>query len=186
MLKPGAVGLALFTFVLAGLPLWATPSMVTAQVNHASDMTTRGVGNGDRQFLQQAADDGAAEVSLAQLALKQAGSQQVRQLAQQLLDDHMQANRELVTLANLKQDAQAANPPPAANEMQQQLQGLHGGDFDRAYVDDMVQSHQRAVELFAKTARNSTDPDIKHFAQTKLPILQHHLVLARELAGHDR
>ena len=186
MLKPSAVGLTLFTLMLAGSSLWAVTPIATAQVNHASDMATHGVGNGDRQFLQQAADDGAAEVSFAQLALKQAKSQQVRQLAQQLLDDHMQANRELVILANLKQDAQPANPPSAANEAQQQLQALHGDDFDRAYVTDMVQSHQRAVELFSKAARNSTDPDIRHFAQTKLPILQHHLTLARELADHDQ
>jgi putative membrane protein len=145
-------------------------------------MATRGVGNGDRQFLQQAANDGAAEVSLAQLALKRASTQQTRQLAQQLLDDHMQIDRELATLANLKQDAEPAKPPAAASDVQQRLQELHGDDFDRAYVSDMVQSHQRAVELFAKTARNSTDPDIRRFAQTKLPILQHHLALARALA----
>jgi putative membrane protein len=186
MLKPGAVGLTLFTFALAASALWAIPPIALAQVNHASDMTARGVGNADRQFLQQAADDGVAEVSFAQLALKQAKSQQVRQLAQQLLDDHMQANRELVTLANLKQDAQPANQPSSANDMQQQLQRLQGDDFDRAFVADMVQSHQHAVELFAKAARNSTDPDIRQFAQTKLPILQHHLAMARELADHDR
>lgn len=185
MLKPGAVGLTLFIFALASSSLWAISPIAHAQVNHASDMATRGVGNGDRQFLQQAANDGAAEISLAQLALKQAESQQVRQLAQQLLDDHMQTNRELVTLANLKQDAQSTEPSSTAADVQQQLQGLHGNDFDRAYVNDVVQSHQRAVELFAKTARNSTDPDIKQFAQAKLPILQHHLALARELAGHD-
>lgn len=186
MLKPGAIGLTLFTFALAGSSLWAIAPIAVAQVSHASDMTTHGVGNGDRQFLQQAANDGAAEVSLAQLALTQASTQQTRQLAQQLLDDHMQIDRELVTLANLKQDAEPANPPAAANDMRQQLEGLHGNDFDRAYVNDMVQSHQRAIELFAKTARNSTDPDIRLFAQTKLPILQHHLALARELADHDR
>lgn len=185
MLKPGAVGLTLFTLALAGSSLWAISPIAHAQVNHASDMTAHTLGNADRQFLQQAADDGAAEVSFAQLALKQATSQQVRQLAQQLLDDHMQANRELVTLANLKQDAQPAQPPASANERKQQLQDMHGADFDRAYVEDMVQSHQHAVELFAKAARNSADPDIKHFAQTKLPILQHHLALARGLADHD-
>ncbi|BDU22070.1 DUF4142 domain-containing protein [Dyella sp. GSA-30] len=186
MLKSGAIGLTLFILLSAGSSLWAIAPIAIAQVSHASDMATHGVGNGDRQFLQQAANDGAAEVSLAQLALTQASAQQTRQLAQQLLDDHMQIDRELVTLANLKQDAEPAKPPATANDTQQQLEGLHGNDFDRAYVDDMVQSHQRAVELFAKTARNSTDPDIRHFAQTKLPILQHHLALARELADHDR
>jgi putative membrane protein len=186
MFKPGAFGLTLLTMAVASSSLWAFAPMAMAQVDHASDMTARGVGNGDRQFLQQAADDGAAEVSLAQLALKQAKSQQVRQLAQQLLDDHMQADRELVTLTNLKQDAQAAKTPSSATGMEQQLRALQGDDFDRAYVNDMVQSHQRAVELFSKTARNSGDPDVKHFAQTKLPILQHHLAMAQALADRGQ
>ena len=186
MLKSGAFRTTLLTMAWAGSSLWAISPIAIAQVNHASDMTSRGVGNGDRQFLQQAADDGAAEVSLAQLALKQAKSQQVRQLAQQLLDDHMQANRELVTLTNLKQDAQAAKAPSSADDLQKRLQALQGDDFDRAYVNDMVQSHQRAVELFSKTARNSSDPDVKHFAQTKLPILQHHLAMAQQLADRGQ
>ena len=186
MFKPGAFGLTLLTVTLAGSSLWAISPIAIAQVNHASDMTSHNLGNGDRQFLQQAADDGAAEVSLAQLALKQAKSQQVRQLAQQLLDDHMQANRELVTLTNLKQDAQPAKAPLATNALEQQLEALQGDDFDRAYVNDMVQAHQRAVELFSRTARNSSDPDVKQFAQTKLPILQHHLSMARELADHGQ
>jgi len=186
MLRPGAIGRTLFTLVLAAVVPWAMPPTAQAQVNHASDMATHGVGTTDRQFLQQAADEGAAEISLALLALKQAKSQQVRQLAQQLLDDHIQTNRELVTLTNLKQDAQPAKAPSADNDVQQRLQTLHGDEFDRAYVDQMVQSHQRAVEIFAKTARNSTDADVKHFAQTKLPVLQHHLALARELADQGQ
>lgn len=186
MLKRGAVGPAFLTLALAISTPWAISPMAHAQVNHASDMASHGIGNGDRLFLQQAADDGVAEIALAQLALKQGTSQQVRQLAQQLLDDHTQANRELVTLTNLKQDAQSANVPSAASEVQQRLQALHGDEFDRAYVDEIVQSHQRAVQMFARTARNSTDPDVKHFAQTKLPILQHHLALARELADHGQ
>ncbi|HEY9130645.1 MAG TPA: DUF4142 domain-containing protein [Dyella sp.] len=162
---------------------WPMALVAHPQLNHASDMPAHGVHARDRAFLQQAANEGAAEVLLAQVALKQASSPSVRQLAQQLLDDHMQIDRELVRLTNLKQDAQPAMPPPAANQKRTQLQGLHGPAFDRGYVDDVIDSRQRALAAFGAAARDSLDPDVKQFAQNRLPMLQHQLMLAKAIAG---
>lgn len=177
MCKDTTLSKALLTIALATLP-WPL-ALAHPQLNHASDMPAHGVHARDRAFLQQAANEGAAEVLLAQLALKQASSPSVRQLAQQLLDDHMQIDRELVRLTNLKQDAQPAVPSPAANEARTQLQGLHGPAFDHRYVNDVIDSHQRALAAFGAAARDSLDPDVKQFAQNRIPMLQHQLALAK-------
>ncbi|HEX7815106.1 DUF4142 domain-containing protein [Dyella sp.] len=180
MPRPYPIRLALLLALTINLPLLATSS-ARAQVNHATDMASRGLGTKDRQFLQAAANNGAAEVVMAQMALQQAKSQQIRQFAQQLLDDHMQINRELVKLTNLKQDAQPAKVPAQDSEMQKKLHALHGSDFDQAYVADMVQAHQNSVIVFTRATQESSDPDVKHFATTTLPLLQHHLELAKGL-----
>ena len=169
--------------LLAVTFVFSSFTAVAGEVTHASDMTNRAANQIDRQFLQQAADESAAEVAMAQLALRQATAVEVRQLAQQLLDDHMQMIRDMVKLSNLKQDAQPAKPTPKDQQQLQQLQAQHGKDFDHAYLHDMVQAHQDAVELYNKAARDGTDPDVKQYAQDKLPILQHHLSLSRKLAG---
>ena len=50
-----------------------------------------------------------------------------------------------------------------------------GPDFDKAYVDDMVSDHEKAVSEFQSRAKNASDPDVKVFAEKTLPTLQKHL-----------
>jgi len=45
----------------------------------------------------------------------------------------------------------------------------------------MVADHLGAVKLF-ENASKSDDPDIAAFAQKTLPTLQHHLMMAQDLA----
>jgi len=62
----------------------------------------QGVGTDDKKFVMKAADAGMAEVQLGQLALTQAGSDEVKQFARRMVDDHGKANVELTQLAKSK------------------------------------------------------------------------------------
>ncbi len=65
-----------------------------------------------------------------------------------------------------------------------QLMSKQGADFDAAYVQAMVQGHQKAVEAFQQQAdQNKTDVD--RWAASTLPALEQHLAHARELAAKD-
>ena len=48
-------------------------------------------------------------------------------------------------------------------------------DFDKAYVEAMVDGHKKAVKLFTDAAQNCKDPDLKAFATKTLPTLKMHL-----------
>ena len=48
-------------------------------------------------------------------------------------------------------------------------------------IKEMVSDHLGAVKLF-ENASKSADPDIAAFAQKTLPTLQHHLMMAQDLA----
>ena len=50
-----------------------------------------------------------------------------------------------------------------------------GADFDKEYVDLMVDDHESAVKLFEKTAKDAKDPEVRSFASSHLPTLQAHL-----------
>jgi len=50
-----------------------------------------------------------------------------------------------------------------------------GADFDKAYVDMMVEDHKKDIAAFKKAAGSVSDNDIKNFATTTLPTLQKHL-----------
>jgi len=56
-----------------------------------------------------------------------------------------------------------------------------GSDFDREYVDQMVDHHETDVQLFQKAAKNAQDSDIRSFASSHLPKLQAHLDHANSL-----
>jgi hypothetical protein len=51
------------------------------------------------------------------------------------------------------------------------LRTTHGKDFDRQYMQIMVEDHDQAVKLFRQEASSGRDLKLKQFAQNTLPTL---------------
>jgi putative membrane protein len=51
-----------------------------------------------------------------------------------------------------------------------QLQGLRGEQFDRTYIPDQVQDHQKTIALFQQEAESGQNPRLKSFAQQSIPV----------------
>ena len=66
-------------------------------------------------------------------------------------------------------------------DMLNELASVSGRRFDRLYGRMQVAAHQEAVALFAAYAQTGTDPNLRAFAQSALPALEHHLMMARRL-----
>ena len=60
------------------------------------------------------------------------------------------------------------------------LSKMRGAEFDRAYMRDMVQDHEKDVKKFRQEAQHGGDPDLKGFAQKTLPVLEQHLKMAHD------
>lgn len=132
-------------------------------------------------FLAIAYQDGLAEIQQAQLAQQKASSDDVRNFAQRMVDDHTQANNQIASLAQQKSVTLPAALPPSHQAALNELSTFSGADFDKAYMDMNAVDHAIAVRLFRKQARNGRDPDIKGLAQSTLPVLEGHLVMAVEV-----
>ena len=63
----------------------------------------------------------------------------------------------------------------------QKLQGLSGAEFDKAYVDDMLEDHEKDVAEFEKQSTSNPDADVKAFAAKMLPTLKKHLEAIKAL-----
>lgn len=133
----------------------------------------------DRQFVMQAAMAGMAEVQAGELAAQKSSSPQARAFAQRMVEDHTKANQQLMTLAK----ARGVTPPDELDRTHRQamerLQKLSGTEFDRAYMKNQIDDHQKAVSLYEQQAKNGRDAELKSFATRQLPTLREHLEMAR-------
>jgi putative membrane protein len=138
------------------------------------------ISHGEREFIEEAAKGGMSEVELGQFAQQHASSEQVKQFAAKMVQDHSKANEELRSLAQAKGVTMPAAPKRGENHEMSKLAKLQGDAFDREYMDHMVKDHVKDVKDFQKQADKAKDADVKNFAANTLPTLQEHLRLAQD------
>jgi putative membrane protein len=127
----------------------------------------------------EAARGGMAEVELGQLASQKAQSDQVKQFAQRMVQDHGKANDELKSLAQQKNITLPTELDAKHKATHDRLSKLSGAQFDRAYMQDMLQDHRKDVNEFRKESQSGRDPEVKAWAAKTLPTLEEHLTLAQ-------
>ena len=120
-----------------------------------------------------------AELELSKLAQQNAESQQAKDFAKRMLDDHMKSSSELKKVASTKGVTLPAEMDGAHKRKLDRLAKKTGADFDKDYMDQMVDDHQKAVRDFRGMAKNAKDSDVKAFAATTLPVLEQHLQMAK-------
>lgn len=134
----------------------------------------------DRTFVTKATEGGSKEVEMAQHAVEKASRPEVKQFAQELIDDHTKANNELIQIAGDKGIA-LNNKTQFTSSPSGKLMKYTGAEFDRAYMKEMVSDHEKDVALFEKQSTSGTDSDLRAYAAKTLPKLREHLEKARTL-----
>jgi putative membrane protein len=146
---------------------------------------TTGTFDGDMDFVEERLEMGNAEVELGRLAQERATHPDVKAFAQELVRDHQAAGEELRRIAT------TANPNfPATiddeareelTELREEMAKLTGRDFDRRYIDEMIDDHQDAVDDLEDKAENASHSEVRAWAAKTLPTVRQHLERARAL-----
>lgn len=134
----------------------------------------------ERDFLVDVTTSGSKEVEISQLALSKTTNAQVREFARMMVTDHQQASQSLhpiLTRSSVPVTADRA----AIDEAREDLADLSGVEFDRAYMDMMVDDHQEAVRKVEEKANGDGDPDVRQWASRTLPTLRTHLQRAEAI-----
>ena len=144
------------------------------------DTTTNNAGNqmvdqSTKDFVADAATGGMMEVELGNLAQQKAKNQRVKDFGKMMVDDHTQANNNLKDITSRKNITVPAAITDDQKKEMDKLSKKSGADFDKAYVDMMVDDHKKDIAAFKKASGNVGDNDIKNFATSTLPTLQKHL-----------
>ena len=136
----------------------------------------------DKAFLREATQGSNFEIQAAQLALQKSSSDDVKQFAQQMIQDHTKLNDQMKPIAS-----QAGVTPPTDiskkdKKVYAQLQGLSGDAFDKAYIQDMLEDHRNDLKAFQTEANSGQLASEKSAASQGATVVQEHLQHAQQLA----
>jgi putative membrane protein len=169
MVREGSVVKAIFAAALLLIPaLPASSAIAEGNVNQQ-----------DRTFVREAAASGQQEVAAGRLAEKQAGAPAVREFGRWMVTDHTLLDMMLRERA--RQADLTLQSAPGSQSKLDALRSLHDRQFDQPYIAEQVRDHERAVALFQQEILSGENRGLKSLARTSLPLLQEHLVEAKDL-----
>lgn len=141
-----------------------------------------------KEFVDKAGTSGLAEVEMGELGAQKATNGQVTAFAKRMVADHKKANEELETVIKGKGlQSKGLQIPSSRSDMHKTtMEKFHqqnaGKDFDRDYMEQMVEDHKTDVELFETAADNEKlDPNLRGYAKRILPTLRDHLNQAQTI-----
>lgn len=132
-------------------------------------------------FMTTAASGGMMEVELGNLAQQKAQHADVKSFAQMMVTDHTKANDELKTLAGQKNITLPDSMGKDHMDHITELRDKTGAEFDKAYMELMVEDHEEDVKLFEDASNNLQDAEAKAFASKTLATLRQHQDRAKQI-----
>jgi len=137
------------------------------------------ISRADSKFLKEASEANQSEIKLGELAKERASSEEVKDFAEHMINDHRESQEQVTRLAEEK------NVELPKKDMEdhtyRKLSKLSGAKFDDAYMDAMVKDHKKDVSEFEKACKKVQDQDVQSFANKTLPKLEEHLQKAKKL-----
>jgi putative membrane protein len=137
----------------------------------------------ERQFIIDAARGSAHEVELGEMARLKAQRNPVKQFGERMVQDHGKAAQELEQLARAKgvrvEHVGTGNLQPTA----ERLAKVSPAQFDREYVNAMVEDHEEDLAKFRQMSQTAQDPEIRDWVTRALPTLEDHLATIKAIQG---
>ena len=137
----------------------------------------------DSAFIRQAIAGNLLEVRLGTLAGQRASSAEVRKFGQRMVTEHGNMGRQWSEVASKNGLPASGTLDPVQQQSVTRLAALAGAEFDRAYMNDMVQDHQQDVATFQRLGPAAHSGDVRSFAASGVSVMQQHLVLAQQVAA---
>jgi putative membrane protein len=151
----------------------STTSDSTKVITIKSDSSAKAIS--DTTFASKAAISGMAEVALGKMAASKGTDSKIKDFGKMMVMDHGKANAELMSIAKSKNIMLPATLDAEHQAKSDSLSKLTGKDFDKGYVQVMIEGHKKTLALMQTEASNGKDAELKAFAAKTAPIVQMHL-----------
>ena len=137
----------------------------------------------DANWAAEVADGGMLEVKLGELAQTNASAAGVKGFGAMMVKDHGAANAALSDLSRKLNIRLPTALSEKSQKMYDDMAGMKGKDFDKAYTMGMVTDHEKDIQKFQEEADNGSNADLKAFASKTLPVLNRHLNVVKGLSA---
>ncbi|WP_054313522.1 DUF4142 domain-containing protein [Mesorhizobium sp. 1M-11] len=166
----------------AAIVLAATAALAQSAAEKAGVNSLLGVSPSTEDFVKKAATGDLFEIAVSKLAIERADPA-TKSFAEEMVRDHERIGSELKQM--VENQAINAVVPAEMTESQKEtiaeLQEMRGQDFNDRYHSEQVKAHADAVDLFQRYSEKGEHTAIKTWAANTLPVLRHHLDMAKEL-----
>lgn len=135
----------------------------------------------DAEFAVKAADGGMMEVELGRLAQTKAVHKEVKDFGAMMVADHTGANKELQSLAQTRNISLPAALGEDKQKKYDELNSKQASEFDREYISFMIKDHKEDIEDFREQSKEGKDAELRNWASSKIPTLEHHLAEAQRI-----
>lgn len=183
------------TFVL-GMSLNAAPANIfTNEDGTVTSNASNNRSSSDSRFLAGAAQSALHETALGTLAQSNSSDADVQAFGATLVDDSTAAYSQASDIGTSDNIAIPADETKKDAKTDQRLSNLSGSDFDAAFLNEVIKTDLRQIQLHQTQAQRGANADVRAYARDQLPVLVNHLVTAlnlqeqlglRSSSGHQR
>jgi putative membrane protein len=134
-------------------------------------------------FADAASGTDAYEIAAAKAAQDKASSSDVKDFAAQMIKDHTKSTADLKAAAAKAEGSPMPSGMMTADQQANltRLEGLTGADFDKEYVTQQIDAHQKALDALHGYAAAGDSAPLKDFASKTATVVEHHLDMAKKL-----
>ena len=175
-----AVGLATAGWGIVATSGTAAAGVSTRAANAglAVNRTAPPVSSQDRMFLDEASQINLTEISLGKYMQAHGTSTAVKNLGAVYAHDHTAAQANLRPLASHLHVTLPTTLSKQYGSLVAKVEAQKGRNLDVASVKVSVSGHKKAIAIFRKEESAGSNPTVKAYATSYLPMLQMHLKLA--------
>lgn len=166
--------------------------------NETGAVGTAGVSAGDRDFVEESLSASMAEVELGRSAQQRATHPEVKMFAEMMVRDHTQGMESLKQISQQHAIQVRSDLSETRRDLTERLSNLNGMEFDREYMDAMIDGHEEMVnhlqsrasedrfganqgQVRPESSDNPIEASLNQWAANTLPTTRRHLEEARRI-----
>lgn len=164
----------------------STPSQSATSGSSAAspEKGAKTLSRADQNLMREMAYANLSEIEAGKVAQNKSQSEQVKNFAQRMIDDHTKAQQELQQLADSKGVKLPTEPDAKHRAQLKKLQAMSGEQFDKQYIaQGGLTDHRNTHQLLSRAQTRATDSDLKSLASKTLATVDQHLSMAQEVRG---